>query len=59
MMDKLLCFLGCHFWQTIFSENPREVRKCKICGKIQSSVYDMSTGETYFVNGNIWLKEAE
>jgi len=50
----LLCYLGYHIWEITYIKGPKRERTCKICNKIQSTMYDMSYGETYWTNGRIW-----
>lgn len=48
-----------HKWKTVFDDGPKKVRVCEKCGKVTSTQYDMATGETYWVNGNLWMNEIE
>lgn len=52
--QRLLCLLGFHDWimdkDTIVKAN----RTCKRCGKWQYSMYDMTYGDIYWVNGKYW-----
>ena len=43
-----------HKWETIFEDSPRIVQRCRKCGRMRSTMYDMSYGCTYWVRGDEW-----
>lgn len=51
---KIICFFNIHKW--VYNKNTivKCNKTCEICGKKMSSMYDISYGETYWINGNIW-----
>ncbi len=51
---RVMCRLGFHDWlldkKTVVKCN----RTCRRCDKQQHSMYDMTYGYTYWVNGKYW-----
>jgi hypothetical protein len=54
IVASIKCYFGFHKWiydkKTVVKCN----RTCKNCGKKMSSCYDMSYGETVWINGHHW-----
>ena len=46
-----------HKYQIVYRDGPRIVRECKKCGRVESTMYDMLYGETYWVQGDWWTNK--
>jgi len=53
----LLCILGLHKWILVYSNKYKESRYCVNCKIIESSMYDMAYGGTYWTRGNLWINK--
>lgn len=54
--NKLLCAIGYHKYELMYSHLPKQVRYCMRCLKVFSTCYDMAYGNTYWVEGNLWMR---
>lgn len=57
MIKMILHLFGKHDWKIYDIDGPKKIRRCLLCGKIQSTMYDMSYGCTYWTDGEHWNKQ--
>jgi len=43
-----------HKWKTVYREGSHEVQECRKCSETRSTMYDMGTGDTYWIRGDWW-----
>ena len=44
-----------HRWKVVCKQGMQIVQQCKKCSSYRSTCYDMETGKTRWVNGNLWM----
>lgn len=54
-INKIKCCIGKHQLQVVKKEGLKELYLCKACHREFSSCYDMTNGNTYFINYNLWF----
>lgn len=52
--DNVVKYNGFHKWEYIKDNVVKCNRTCKCCGKKMHSSYDMTYGETIWLNGHYW-----
>jgi hypothetical protein len=53
-LNRIKCFLGKHNWN-LEKKTPVKInRTCRFCDRKEHSSYDMSWGETIWLNGHYW-----
>ena len=53
-LNSLMCRFGFHKWEYSKDTVVKCNRTCKCCGKKMHSSYDMSYGETIWLDGHYW-----